>query len=76
MKGVMTNWKTTLFGVLMTVGAAVGSGQFGAPSATVSKAATLLQLAGGAGLAFSAKDKDVTGGSKGNKTGEKVEDNK
>lgn len=56
----MKNWKTTLFGLILTAGAFLAQNTTGT-SQTIGKAITLI---GTAGIGFSAKDHDVTGGTK------------
>lgn len=60
----ITNWKTSLFGMLFAVATAIGTGTV-ETSPRIQKIAAIVMAAAGAGGLFSAKDKDVTGGSKG-----------
>lgn len=59
----MKNWKTSLFGILASIGMFIGGGNLPGIdlNGVMGKVATILQVAGTTGLALSSKDKDVTG---------------
>ncbi len=60
----MTSWKTSLFGLITAVGLAIQNGAAGAPSPLWQKLSMIFQVIGAAGIGFSAKDSNVTGGTK------------
>lgn len=59
----MTNWKTTLFGLLMAAAGAISTVSIPTSPTAQKVASWVLALASG-GLGLTSKDYDVTGGTK------------
>jgi hypothetical protein len=57
----MTNWKSTLFGVLLALSTAVTTGTVDTGSPQARNIAAIVQAVAAMGLGGSSKDKDVTG---------------